>query len=121
MSKNTNPKWQLTDEWGLGLDSMNWKLYRRNPLKTEDGYTYWRVDSYYPTLFFLIRGLQNNIILTESDSPSFREHLDDAIEAATEALKALDKQRKALGVGIDTLPPKYAEYRQTEKGGKKEI
>jgi hypothetical protein len=97
------PPWLLSAEWGIGIDSYNWKLYRR--LKTR-----WNVVGHYPTLRMLANGLQEKVALTDQCHPTFVAHVKSVIEESDKLTKAMLEQVRDMEVGLDTKPPKYATF-----------
>lgn len=123
-SKSSVPQWQLTDTLGIGLDPMNWRLLTRRKLAGYEPpqYTFWTVDSYYPNLRLLLRGLQGYVLFTENkDAKDFPQHLSmaiDAIEVATDRLNDMIDMLGAGKFGADTYPPRYADYNLLPKENK---
>mgnify|MGYP003492686501 FL=1 len=115
MRNETEPKWQITDTWGIGLDPLNWRLYQRNFVlvkknTNESGFTDWKVTGYFPTLDLLLKGIIENIMLTESSQPTFKAHLEQALQDAQKAVDAIRLIMIEVGIGLNTYPPAYAKF-----------
>ena len=110
MSKTTEPNWMLTDDYAVGIDPLNWKLYRRTMDKKTGNPKGWKVIEYHPTLKRLLSSVMDALMLTDTGAADIPTHVKTVIEACESASSALDRFMSAIGAGLDTLPPKYASY-----------
>jgi len=111
MKKRTEPQWMLTGDYGIGLDALNWRLYRK-AIPKRGGKPAWQIVGYYPTLMLLMAGLQKRILLTYSDHTTLAAHINAAIEHCASAVCALNAQLDTIGAGATTKPPGYASLRR---------
>ena len=110
----TTPKtsyWVLTPDYALSFNALNWILSRKVYSKKGKPTT-WKIIGYFSTLSSLAVGLQNTILLTETDAPTFQLHLNIAVATAQDAITALNAQMITLGIGLTTKPPGYAKFDQ---------
>jgi hypothetical protein len=113
-SKDKIPTLILCNDFGIDLDSYNWKLYHQHRDKN-DVPTTWRVIGNYPTLFMLAEGIQRRCVLVDYGKGDLPAHLKAAIAAIKETLDILDSQLDNMGVGMKTKPAVYADYALTLK------
>jgi len=105
----SEPRWLLTGDYGIGMDSLNWKLMQK-AIPKKGGKANWKTVGYYPTLKMLVAGMQRKVLLTYTDNSALKDHLDAVIDHCASAICALNSQLDSIGAGAQTLPPKYAEY-----------
>lgn len=108
MSKRSEPNWILNDDWGVGIDPMNWRVYRRQVNKKTKKRGGWKVVGYYPHLAMLIEGLQRDMLLEDSDSSSLAEHVEDVLQAWHVAVSSLSEQINTMGAELAKMPPAVA-------------
>ena len=97
MNKSSGPKWILSDDFGISIDSLNWKLLQRRHDKKTGEPTGWIVIGYYPNLKLLAEGMQRRIVLMDSDEPGLSEHLQAAVRTCQHVVSALSEQIDTLG------------------------
>ncbi len=106
----TEPKWRLSEDYGIGLDSYNWKLYRRIWGRKTSRRAGWRICGYFPTLKMLIEGMQNRMMLEDSDNPDLASHVEMALSVHTDACSSLKSQLDSMG--LDTKPAAYKRWQK---------
>jgi len=108
--KPSEPKWQLSPDYGIGIDSYNWKLYRRVRDKKTHKLSGWKIKSYYPTLKMLVAGMQNHMLLEDSDNVDLSSHVEMALRVHTAACSSLKAQIDSIG--LDTKPTVYKRWQK---------
>jgi hypothetical protein len=109
------PNWYLTEDYGISLDPLNWRLQRKSIPKKKGNKPIWKTIGNYPTLLMLAEGLQRRVLLEYSDKATLKEHVEAAIKVCEEAISALNAQLDTIGAGASTKPPKYASYTAIKK------
>ena len=102
MSNSATPEWMLSNDWGVGLDSYNWILYKRA------GKT-WQAKGFYPTPEMLLQSLHRKLTRTEPPQPTLEQHVKRCLEAAQVQRK---RDRQMLGVAFRRL-----RWRRSTTGG----
>ena len=111
MNTETKPRWILTEDWAIGIDPLNWKLYKRSHNRSTGKCTSWRVVGYYPKLGMLAESLTEKILLHDTQAHDAVSHLIRAVAAVEQVIYALKHQMTTMDrVGLDTLPPGYRKY-----------
>ena len=111
MTKDTKPKWVLTEDWGIGLDTLNWKLYKRSRNRKTGLPTKWGAVGYYPTLEMLAESLSRRVMLTDTEATDIVSHLIRAVQSVEGLLSALKVQMNTMDkVGLQTRPAGYRKY-----------
>ena len=67
-SKPSEPTWILTEDWGIGIDPLNWRLYARTKSKKTGESTGWRIAGYFPKLKYLVARMHELTMLTKTES-----------------------------------------------------
>ena len=114
MRKESKPKWIISEDYGVGIDSLNWKLYQRVIAKKEGKADGWKVIGYYPKLGDLFYSLFGAMMLNDCDSADIPEHVDQAVDAWQRAARQLKEFMDGIA-GLDTLPPAYANFNLTKE------
>jgi hypothetical protein len=113
MINKSEPQWLLSDGYGVGIDALNWRLYRGR-LSEKHGTMRWRIIAYFATLRELVTYLQETILLEDSECDTLKEHINTALERWEACSEALKNQLDSIAAGLDTLPPKYASFPQSK-------
>ena len=110
MKTETKPKWVLTDDYGISIDSLNWKLLKRSYSK--DGLpTKWKTVGYFPTLEMLAGSLTRRVMLEDTEATDIVSHLIHAVQSVEGLLSALKVQMNTMdGIGLQTRPAGYRKY-----------
>ena len=112
-SHKAEPMWILTEDYAVGIDSLNWKLFRCVTNRRTGERTGWKVIEYHPRLRNLMTSLLDAMMLDDSDADNIPEHVNSAVEAWQSAGKALTEYMNGVA-GLDTLPPAYANFSKEE-------
>ena len=112
------PRWPLSDEWAVGLDACNWRLYQRIHSKKDDKPTGWRVVGYYPNLGMLLESLANKVAMNDTGNPTLKGHLLEATETWEALQKVFVAKMLVAGVGLGTKPPRYADFSSIDSSSK---
>lgn len=107
MTKQAQPHWTLNDDWAIGTDSYNWKLYRRSGKG-------WRPIGYYPTPEMLLKSFHQKLTRVEPPQPTLEQYVEHCLErtqaAADRFLKCLatypQSVLKAPPAGVNTAMTK---------------
>ena len=80
MSKSATPKWFLAPTWGVGRDSYNWILYRKQPKQ-------WWPVGFYPSPEMLLKSFYRKMLRTEPADSDLVRHVE-AITKLVEGIAA---------------------------------
>ena len=111
MKVETKPRWILTDDWGIGIDALNWKLYKRSRNRKTNEPTTWSPVGYCPTLNMLAESLTNKVMLQDTDAADIVTHIVRAVSAVEQVIAALKVQMGTMDrIGLQTRPAGYRKY-----------
>ena len=111
METEKQPRWILTDDWAVDIDSLNWKLKKRSYNAKTGKPTKWKVVGYYQSLNQLADSLTDKVMLHDTEANDIVTHVIRAVSAVECVLEALKDQMGAMdGVGLETMPAGYRRY-----------
>ncbi len=84
------PEWIVADNWAVGVDPMNWKLYRRMPSGK------WKVLGYYGSVAFLLRDMRKQIERIED--PKSDDVVTHLVECSIDFEKTVLTLYEKLGI-----------------------
>lgn len=101
------PLWYLSTDWGLALDTYNWKLLKAVHSKKTVSDVKWRTKAYFPTIKQLAIGLQERMLRENTGNETLEEHVKEVIDMHIACQKSLINFFEQYGVDLET-PPRQA-------------
>lgn len=98
------PLWYLSTDWGLDLDTYNWKLVKAVHSKKTASDVRWRTKAYFPTIKQLAIGLQERMLREPTGNPTLEGHVKEVIAMHEACLKSLDNFFEQYDVSLQTSP-----------------
>jgi hypothetical protein len=91
MIKRASPKWRLSKDWGVGVDTYNFILYHK-------GKKVWKPKGYYPCPELLLKSFYRKLIRTEPADSDLVRHVEANSRRVQECAAALSDQINAVQV-----------------------
>ena len=108
--KDLVPVWFLSPEWGISLDSYNWKLLSAVKSKKVTNKVRWKTVNYFPTLEMLLTTLHQKIMLHSAPQSTLEDHITECTKQIKDCQEALQKEMTKFNISYKTKPHIYMKW-----------